>query len=97
MMPFAVFALGLPEFYEFLIAGTAVVLVLPFVIGLVVSTYTKAIAATVLLALGWIPVAVIYGVSLNTQVGLVVALVLLAIVAHALRRLVRGVRARIRS
>jgi hypothetical protein len=93
MMPLVVFALGMPEHLWVLLSATALVVLVPFVIGLAVSTYPRTIAASAALALAWIPVAVIYGVELKARAVLVAGVMLLAIVAHSLRRLITRLRA----
>jgi hypothetical protein len=93
MMPLLVFALGMPEHLWVLLSATALAVVLPFVIGLAVSTYLRAIAASAILALTWVPVAIIFGIELKARVVLVAGVMLLALVAHTLRRLVGRLRA----
>jgi hypothetical protein len=93
MMPLVAFALGMPEYLWVLLSATALAVVVPFVIGLAVSTYPRTIAGSAVFALAWIPIAVIYGVELKARVVLVAGVMLLAIVAHTLRRLVGRVRA----
>ena len=93
MLPLVVFALGVPEHLWVLFSATALVVVVPFVIGVAVSTYPRTIAASALLALVWIPIAVIFGVELKARAVLVAGVMFLAIAAHALRRLVVRLRA----
>jgi hypothetical protein len=93
MMPLIVFALGMPEYLWVLLLATALVVVVPFAIGLAVSIYPRTIAASAALALAWVPVAIIYGVELKARAVLVAGVMLLAIVAHTLRRLIYRLRA----
>jgi apolipoprotein N-acyltransferase len=97
MMPLVVFALGMPEHLWVLLSATSLVVLVPFVFGLAVSTYPRTIAASAVLALAWIPVAVIYGVELKARAVLVTGVMLLAIVGHTLRRLVNRLRAQRRG
>jgi hypothetical protein len=92
MMPLVAFALGLPDHLWLLFAATALAVVLPFALGLALSTYPRAIAAGAILALAWVPVATMFGIERKAQAWLVAGVVLTALVAHALRRLVGRVR-----
>ncbi len=90
MAPFVAFGLGLPDFYLLLPMATVLAGVLSLVIGFFVATYRRAAGGGLVLALIWMAVAVIYGVSVGTAVALAVAFVAIALVAHMLRRLRRA-------
>jgi hypothetical protein len=72
--------------------GTLGIATLSFIAGLVLPTYGKTIAAAVILTLGWIAAVIIFGLPLDTHIGyslgLFIGFVLIAMVAHTLRRLV---------
>ena len=89
MAPPVVFGLGLPDFYLLLPIATVLAGVLSLVLGFFVATYRRAAGGGLVLALTWMAVAVIYGVSLGTALGLAAAFVAIAFAAHMLRRLRR--------
>ena len=72
--------------------GTLGIAALSLIAGLALPTYVKTIAAAVILTLGWIAAVVVLGLPLDTDIGyslgLFVGFVLIALVAHTLRRLV---------
>ena len=90
MAPFVAFGLGLPDFYLLLPVATVLAGVLSLILGFFVATYRRAAGGGLVLALIWLVVAVIYGVSFGTALGLAAAFVAIALVAHMLRRLRRA-------
>ena len=90
MAPFVGFGLGLPDFYLLLPMATVLAGVLSLVLGFLVATYRRAAGGSLVLALMWTVVAVIYGVSPGTALALAVTFVAVALVAHMLRRLKRA-------
>ena len=90
MAPLVAFGLGLPDFYLLLPVATVLVGVLSLILGFFIATYRRAAGAGLALALIWLVVAVIYGVSLGTALGLAAAFVAIALAAQMLRRVRRA-------
>ena len=85
MAPLTALALGLPDFYLLLPLAMVAAGALSIVVGFFVATYRRAAVGGVVLALIWMAVAVIYGVSMGTALGLAAVFVAFALVSHMLR------------
>jgi hypothetical protein len=89
MRPLLVPGLGLPDFYLLLPIATVTAAVLSVAIAFFASTYARAGGWALALALGWLVIAVVYGVRPEFALVLAVGLILVSLAVHMLGRQVR--------